>query len=69
MNAFPPRNGPARSLTGAGNRLNEYDPIRRLVLCPATSAYGDQARLDAAWHGEEFLDPAEQSGVHEDPEA
>ena len=39
---------------GAG-RLNEYGPIRRVLLCEARGAYGGQARLDSVWRGEEFL--------------
>ena len=37
------------------NRLNEYDEIRRLILCDVRTAYESQAKLDAVWAGEEFL--------------
>ena len=35
--------------------LNEYGALRRVMICPAETAYRDQARLDAVWRGEEFL--------------
>ena len=35
--------------------LNEYGPLRRVMICPAEAAYGDQARLDRLWQGEEFF--------------
>ena len=37
--------------------LNEYGPIRRLVLRHVRDAYGSQARLDECWRNEEFLGP------------
>lgn len=39
----------------AQSALNEYGPIRRLVLRHVRDAYESQARLDACWRGEEFL--------------
>ncbi len=36
--------------------LNEYAPIRRLMLCDVRTAYRSQAHLDAAWPNEEFLE-------------
>ena len=35
--------------------LNEYGPIRHLVLRHVRDAYRSQARLDERWRGEEFL--------------
>ena len=35
--------------------LNEYGPIRRLVLRHVRDAYRDQALLDATWQSDEFL--------------
>jgi len=35
--------------------LNEYAVLRRVMICPAESAYGSQSRLDGVWQGEEFL--------------
>ena len=35
--------------------LNEYGALRRVMICPAEAAYGDQRRLDTVWQGEEFL--------------
>ncbi len=39
----------------AHSALNEYGPIRRLVLRHVRDAYGSQARLDERWRGEGFL--------------
>ncbi len=36
--------------------LNEYAPIRRLMLCDAHTAFRGQAHLEAAWPTEEFLE-------------
>lgn len=35
--------------------LNEYGALKRVIICPAETAYRDQPRLDAVWQGEEFL--------------
>ncbi len=35
--------------------LNEYGPLRRVLISPAEAAYGGQARLDGVWRDEEFL--------------
>ena len=45
----------AAQLADPAMPLNEYGAIRRLMICPAETAYGGQPRLDAAWQGEEFL--------------
>lgn len=39
----------------AQSALNEYGPIRRLVLRHARDAYHSQTRLDERWRDEEFL--------------
>ncbi len=39
----------------AQSALNEYGPIRRLVLRHVRDAYVNQARLDECWRNEEFL--------------
>jgi len=36
--------------------LNEYAPIRRLMLCDPRTAFRSQAHLEAAWPKEEFLE-------------
>ena len=39
----------------AGSALNEYGPIRRMVVRHARDAYLGQAALDERWRTEEFL--------------
>ena len=45
----------AAQLADPAAPLNEYGAIRRVMICPAETAYGGQQRLDAVWQGEEFL--------------
>jgi N-dimethylarginine dimethylaminohydrolase len=45
----------ADASAGETQPLNEYGPIRRLMLCDVRTAYRSQAHLDAAWPKEEFL--------------
>jgi N-dimethylarginine dimethylaminohydrolase len=44
-----------RQLADPAAALNEYGALRRVMICPAKTAYRDQGRLDAVWQGEEFL--------------
>ncbi len=45
----------AERLADPASALNEYGPIRHVMICPAATAMGSQDRLDAVWQGEEFL--------------
>ncbi len=45
----------AAQLADPAAPLNEYGAIRRVMICPAETAYGGQQRLVAVWQGEEFL--------------
>jgi hypothetical protein len=45
----------AAQIADPATPLNEYGALRRVMICPAEAAYGDQGHLDAVWQGEEFL--------------